>query len=41
VLGSFSKEEQKSLESVLKDVSCAIECIIKESASKAMNKYNR
>ncbi len=41
VLGSFSKEEQKSLESVLKDVARAIECIIKESASKAMNKYNR
>lgn len=41
VLGSFSKEEQKILESVLKDVSRAIECIIKDSASKAMNKYNR
>lgn len=41
VLGSFSKEEQKILEPVLRDVSAAIECIIKDSASKAMNKYNR
>ncbi|MBO5743058.1 MAG: aminoacyl-tRNA hydrolase [Clostridia bacterium] len=41
VLGSFTKDEQKILEPVLKDVSSAIECIIKDSASKAMNKYNR
>ncbi len=41
VLGSFTKDEQKILEPVLKDVSLAIECIIKDSASKAMNKYNR
>lgn len=41
VLGSFSKEETKILEPVLKDVSSAVECIIKESTSKAMNKYNR
>ena len=41
VLGSFTKEEQDILKPVLKDVSMAIECIIRDSASKAMNKYNR
>ena len=41
VLGSFTKEEKTLLEPVLKNVSSAIECIIKESAAKAMNKYNR
>ena len=41
VLGSFSADETKVLEPVLKDATSAIECIIKESSSKAMNKYNR
>ena len=41
VLGSFSQEERNSLEPVIKDTASAIECIIKESASKAMNKFNR
>ena len=41
VLGSFSKEEKDGLDPIIKDVASAVECIIKESASKAMNKFNR
>jgi len=41
VLGSFSKEERENLEPVIKDTVSAIECIIKDSVSKAMNRYNR
>jgi len=41
VLGSFSKEENTILVPVLKDAASAVECIIKQSVSDAMNKYNR
>ncbi len=41
VLGSFSKEEKTLLEPVLKDAVLATECIIRSSATEAMNKYNR
>ncbi len=41
VLGSFTKEENSVLEPVLKDAISAVECIIKDSASKAMNQFNR
>lgn len=41
VLGSFSGDEKQILQPVLKDAVSAVECIIKDSASKAMNRYNR
>lgn len=41
VLGSFTKDDRAALEPVLKDVVSAVECIIKESPSKAMNRFNR
>ncbi len=41
VLGSFSNEEQKILQPVLNDAAAAVECMILNSASEAMNKYNR
>lgn len=41
VLGSFTKDERIALESVLKDAVSAVECIINDSPSKAMNEFNR
>ena len=36
----FSKEEKLILQDVLNTVVMAVECIIKDTPSKAMNKYN-
>ncbi len=41
VLGSFSKDEKSLLEPIIKNAASAAECIIKNSAYEAMNKYNR
>jgi len=40
VLGNFSKDEKLILQDVLNTVVMAVECIIKDTPSKAMNKYN-
>ncbi len=41
VLGKFSPDEIKILEPVLLDAADAVECIIKNGAPSAMNKFNR
>ncbi|WP_196593021.1 aminoacyl-tRNA hydrolase [Pectinatus sottacetonis] len=40
VLSRFSPEDQKSVQEAIQKLIPAVECIINESADKAMNKYN-
>jgi peptidyl-tRNA hydrolase, PTH1 family len=41
VLGAFSKAEQKDLPAVLQEASDAIEAVVRQGMSPAMNKFNR
>ena len=40
VLGKFSPEEKKILESVTESATKSVECMIKSGVEKAMNLYN-
>jgi PTH1 family peptidyl-tRNA hydrolase len=41
VLGKFGAAEREAAESVAQEASEAVECVVKEGLTKAMNKYNR